>query len=87
MDTNASVPPSVLAQSGEVTIFEAAAFRDALVTLLSNEGPVELDLSQVERMDTSGVQLVLAARRSGRLTVTGLTPDVRRAMAMIGCEQ
>jgi anti-anti-sigma regulatory factor len=77
----------VWAETPEVTIFEAADFRDMLVTLLSSGDPVELDLSRVERMDTSGVQLLLAARRSGRLAVTGITPGVREAMVSIGCHE
>lgn len=77
----------VWAESPEVTIFEAAGFRDVLVTLLSSGSPVELDLSRVERMDTSGVQLLLAVRRSGRLAVTGITPGVREAMVSLGCHE
>jgi anti-anti-sigma regulatory factor len=75
----------VLLESGEITIFEATAFRDALVTLLTNEGPVTLDLSGVERIDTSGVQILLAAFRIGRLTVTGLRPEVRQSITRVGC--
>ncbi len=66
-------PASVLSPSGDLTIFEATDFRNSLVTLLSQEGPVTVDLSGVKHMDCSCLQVVLAARRSGRLTVTGLT--------------
>lgn len=85
MDGATSENKSVLAPCGEITIFEATAFRDALVTLLANEGPAELDLSSVERMDTAGIQLLIAAERSGRLTVTGWRPAVREGLATIGC--
>jgi anti-anti-sigma regulatory factor len=78
-------PASVLSPSGELTIFEASAFHGDLVKLLGVEGPRTLDLSGVPRMDAAGIQLVLAARRSGRVTVTGLTPDARRAIASLGC--
>jgi anti-anti-sigma regulatory factor len=76
---------SMRSEAGEITIFEATAFRDALITLLANEGSVVLDLSSVERIDTSGVQILLAAFRIGRLTVAGLRPEVRRSMERIGC--
>ncbi len=71
--------------TGDLTIFEAVAFKDALVTLLSQEGPVVLDLAQVNRVDTSALQLILAAQRSGRLHVTGAPDTVKRNMARIGC--
>ncbi len=83
-------PPQVLALSGDVTIFEVASFLDALVTLVTlrtNGDPVELDLSGVERMDTAGIQLVLAACRSGRITVRGMTPCVREAVMRLGCPE
>lgn len=78
-------PASVLSPSGELTIFEAAAFHGDLVSALAQEGPLTLDLSGVPRMDAAGIQLVLAARRSGRVAVTGLTPDARYAIASLGC--
>ena len=77
---------SVLSPSGELTIFEASAFHGDLVKLLGVEGPRTLDLSGVPRMDAAGIQLVLAARRSGRVTVTRLTPDACRAITMMGCD-
>ena len=83
MNETASGTP-VLSESGEITIFEATAFRDALVTLLTHEGRVTLDLGGVERIDTSGVQILMAALRIGRLTVTGLRPEVRQSITRIG---
>ena len=44
----------VLHPEGDLTIFEAVEFREALLSLLTHEGPLELDVSEVERVDSSG---------------------------------
>lgn len=62
------------APKGDLTIFEAAAFKDGLVALLSQDGLVCLDLAGVQRVDTAAIQLMWAARQSGRLLVTNI-PD------------
>ncbi len=67
----------VLSPKGDLTIFEAAEFREALLVLHEKEGPVELDLSQVQRMDSSGVQLVVVACRGGRVRITGMASAIR----------
>lgn len=76
---------SVLSPSGDLTIFEAMDFRNELVTLLSQEGPITVDLSNVTRMDCSCLQVMLAARRSGRLVVTGATGEFQARVAQVGC--
>jgi len=70
--------------TGEITIFEAAEFKESLVTLLANEGLVCLDLSQVTRVDTSAIQLMWAARKLGRLLVTGIPEDLQAKLARLG---
>lgn len=85
--SSAQSPASVLSPSGELTIFEAMDFRNELVTLLSQEGPVTVDLSNVTRMDCSCLQVMLAARRSGRLVVMGLSEQLREWMARMGCRE
>ncbi len=76
----------VLSPKGDLTIFEAAEFREALLVLTEKEGPVELDLAQVQRMDSSGVQLVVAACRRGRLGITGMAPTILNKFQAVGCE-
>jgi len=73
--------------TGDLTIFEAMDFRNELVTLLSQEGPVVVDLSHVKRMECSCLQVMLAARRSGRLAVTGWMEPLRKKMAELGCRE
>ncbi|NWF72661.1 MAG: STAS domain-containing protein [Nitrospirae bacterium] len=70
--------------SGELTIFEAAEFKESLVTLLASDGLVCLDLSQVTRVDTAGIQLMWAARKLGRLLVTGISEELQAKMTRLG---
>ena len=71
--------------SGELTIFEAAELKESLVTVLSAcEGLVCLDLSQVTRVDTSAIQLMWAARKLGRLLVTGIPEDLQTKLTQLG---
>ena len=78
---------NVLLPEGDLTIFEATEFRENLVALHQQEDPIELDLSDVERMDSSGVQLIIAGIKSGRMTIAGLTESMRDKFKKIGCEQ
>ena len=70
--------------SGELTIFEAAEFKEALITVFANEGLVCLDLSQVTRLDTAAIQLMWAARKLGRLLVTGIAPELQAKVTQLG---
>lgn len=70
--------------TGELTIFEAAEFKESLVTLLSSEGLVCLDLSQVSRVDTAAIQLMWAARKLGRLLVTGISDELQSKVTRLG---
>ncbi len=73
-----------LAPTGELTIFEAAEFRESLVKLFANEGMVSLDLSGVARADTAAIQLMLAARKQGRMFVTGISDDLQTKLNQLG---
>ncbi len=70
--------------SGELTIFEAASFKESLSALFLNEGLVCLDLSQVARVDTAVIQLMWAARKVGRLLVTGIPQDLETKLTQLG---
>lgn len=72
---------------GDLTIFEAAQFHEDLSTLQRQEGPLELDLSEVDRMDSSCVQLIVAATRTGRLRVQGYSQHIRDRFEQIGFAQ
>ena len=70
--------------SGDLTIFEAAEFKEALITVLANDGLVCLDLSQVGRVDTASMQLLWAARKLGRLLVTGIPDELHTKLNRLG---
>ncbi len=78
---------NVLHPEGDLTIFEAAEFRESMMELHQQEDPIELDLSDVERLDSSGVQLIIAGGKLGRMTMAGLTENIQDKFKKIGCEQ
>ena len=75
----------VLHPEGELTIFEAAEFQEALLSLCGKSGSLELDLSNVERVDSSGIQLMIAASQDNRLRITGMSVAVSEKVEAIGC--
>ncbi|WP_346204848.1 STAS domain-containing protein [Aeromonas salmonicida] len=50
--------------SGEMTIYTAAELKQTLTPLLYRQQTLELDLSQVSEMDSAGLQLLLAAKKT-----------------------
>ena len=93
MPSEASEPPAhqvahqndrLLSPKGDITIFEAAEFKDALVKLLANDGLVSLNLGGVVRVDTAAIQLLLAARKQGRMFVMGMSEDLQTRLTQLG---
>ncbi len=78
---------SILKPIGDLTIFEASQFHEDLQSLHQQEGPLELDLSEIDRMDSSCVQLIVAATRSGRLTIKAFSQQIRDRFEQIGFTQ
>lgn len=76
--------PRLCKPSGDLTIFEAAEFKESLITVFQNDGLVCLDLSQVTRVDTAAIQLMWAARKLGRLLVTGIPQDLQAKLVRLG---
>jgi anti-anti-sigma regulatory factor len=76
--------PRHLAPTGDLTIFEAGEFKDALVKLFANEGLVSLDLAGVKRVDTAAVQLLLSARKEQRMLVAGLSEEIQGRLTQLG---
>ena len=69
---------------GDLTIFEASEFKESLLAVLAIDGLVCLDLSQVTRVDTSAIQLMWAARKLGRLLVTGIPKELETKLIQLG---
>ncbi len=72
------------APCGDLTIFEAATFKDSLTKLFANDGLVCLDLGEVKRVDTAAIQLMWAARKSGRLLVTRIPDELTTKLTQLG---
>lgn len=72
---------NVLSIEGELNIYRAAELRDVLVEALKTEGDLEINLAGVTEMDSAGVQLLMAAKKtaqaSGRsVSLVGHSPAV-----------
>lgn len=78
---------AILRPQGDLTIFEAAQFHADLVSLHQQTGLLAIDLGGVDRMDSSCVQLMVAATRSGRVTVQGYSNRIRDKFEQIGFAQ
>lgn len=76
--------PRHLAPIGDLSIFEAGEFKEALMKLMANEGLVSLDLSNVDRVDTAAIQLMLAARKQARMLVMGIPEDLQDKLKQLG---
>ncbi len=72
------------APEGDLTIFEAGGFKEMLTALLGNDGLVCLDLGKVKRVDTAAIQLMWAARKSGRLLVTSIPKELETKLTQLG---
>lgn len=48
---------------GDLTIYTAAAQKDALVAFLASGNELELNLAKVTEMDAAGLQLLMLAKR------------------------
>lgn len=54
---------SRLSITDDLTIYHAAALKESLFDNLKQHPVIELDLSQVSQIDTSGIQLLMLAKR------------------------
>lgn len=87
METRASLPID-----GEMTIYRAAELKDILLAALAATQALDIELAQVEEIDTTGVQLLLlaqreAARAGKALRLVGHSAPVREAFAMLGFDE
>ncbi len=75
--------------AGEVTVFNAGAVRDRLISALEDTDDVDVDLSQVTEIDSAGVQLIVAAKREAEarhkaMHFSGCTPAVLDVVTLLG---
>lgn len=87
METRASLPID-----GEMTIYRAAELKDILLAALASVPALDIELRQVEEIDTSGVQLLLLAQREAAtagksVRLVAHSAPVREALAMLGFDE
>lgn len=73
--------------SADLTIYHALEHQDALLAALADCGALDLDLAQVEAIDSAGLQLLLLlareAQRAGKsLRLVAPSPAVADAIAL-----
>ncbi len=73
-----------LAPTGDITIFEAAEFKEALVKLFANDGLVSLDLGGTARVDTAAIQLLLTVKKQNRMFVSGISQELQTKLTQLG---
>lgn len=84
--------PTVVQLEGGLGVVDAARQREQLLALLERHpGELGLDLTQVDEIDTAGVQLLLATDRSlrergHRLHLIEVSPAVRQALRIYGLD-
>jgi anti-anti-sigma factor len=80
---------ALLRLSGELTIYDAAALKTALLALPAAEGDWSLDLAGVTDVDSAGIQLLLALRRTlaargAALRVSARSAAMNAALSLYG---
>lgn len=73
-----------LKPTGDLTIFDVGTLCEELKQAAAAHPQVELDLSEVDKLDASAVQLLLVLRRSEHVVLTGLPDPLRARMADFG---
>ncbi|UCV04188.1 lipid asymmetry maintenance protein MlaB [Dechloromonas denitrificans] len=77
--------PRRLTISQELTIYHAMDLKEQFIEALADADALELDLSRVAEIDTSGLQLLLltkreAGRQGKQLTIVAHSPAVRQTL-------
>jgi anti-anti-sigma factor len=80
--------PSPFRVDGELTIYRVAELCDAFKTVMAGIADgheLEVDLSDVTEMDSAGVQLLMAAKKTARASgrdvrITGRSPAVEEVL-------
>jgi len=75
--------------AGEMTIYDAAELKPALLHALGQSDEIEIDLADISEIDTSGVQLLMLMKREATdagkaLTLVGHSPAVLEVFELLG---
>lgn len=74
----------VHAVTGELTIAVVTELKANVIAWVADRQSTTLDLSGVSRVDCAGLQVIIAAARTGRVALPSLSLAVQHAMETIG---
>lgn len=77
---------------GALSIYEVAAIHKKLLQLLSEKATVNIDLGNVNSCDIAGIQLLLAAIKTGeekgkRITILKVSEAIQETVRLVGVQQ
>lgn len=76
--------PTLCTPTGDLTIFEIAEFKVQLQAAMEQGQGVTVDLSQIDSLDASALQLLMAACRSDSVQFLNLPARVSEQLARLG---
>ena len=82
---NSTANTGRLAIDRDMTIYHAEALKSELMAILEHNQVIELDLAQIAEIDTSGIQLLMLAKRESvkqgkKLRIVAHSPSVSELM-------
>ncbi|ULA68919.1 MAG: Putative Anti-sigma-factor antagonist [Nitrospira sp.] len=69
---------------GDLTIFEVGALCEDIKQALGTHPQVEVELSEIDKLDAAAIQLLIVLRRSEHCVLTGMTDPIRTRMTELG---
>ncbi len=69
---------------GDLTIFEVGALCEEVKQAAATHPQVEIDLSEIDKLDAAALQLLIVVRRSEHCVLTGMPDPIRARMTELG---
>jgi ABC-type transporter Mla MlaB component len=69
---------------GDLTIFEVGALCEDVKQAAAAHPQVELDLSEIDKVDAAALQLLIMVRRSEHCVLTGMSDPIRARLTELG---
>lgn len=69
---------------GDLTIFEVGALCEDVKQAAAAHAQVELDISEIDKVDAAALQLLIMVRRSEHGALTGMSDSIRARLTELG---
>ena len=69
---------------GDLTIFEVGALCEDVKQAAAAHPQVELDLSEIDKVDAAALQLLIMVRRFEHCVLTGMSDPIRARLTELG---